>query len=115
MLTRADWERGGVKAGEGQPGCVQLTSAFSSHAVSLLNFLKRLCLPQFLSVLCVSHSFPPGSISSFSPHSPWLLLRLLFNLFASPALLSPLMHLSPAPHSMRSPAALSLQAVCPAT
>ena len=109
----ANWEWGGAKPGEGQPGHAQLTSAsLSSCAVSLLNFLKQLCLLQFLPALCVSRSFLPGSVSFFAPQSLQPLVRLLFNLLASPALLSPLTQLSPALHSTRSPTAFSLQAVC---
>lgn len=79
-------ERGGAKPGKTQPGHAWLTSAFlSPDAASLLNFLKWLCLPQFLSVLCMSHSFLPGSVSSCAPRFAWLLIPLLFNPFSSPA------------------------------
>lgn len=78
-----------------QPGHAWLTSAsLSPRAASLLNFLKWFCLPQFLSVLCMSRSFLPGSVSSFAPQSPWLLIHLLFNPFSPRALPCPFAVLS---------------------
>lgn len=109
---RADFHAGcqlGVACCFLQPGCgCFLPMVYSVFLlpplkvkVFLLILLKWPSLPQFLSVLCMSHSLLPA-ISSCAPQSPWLLIFLLFNPFSSPALPCPFAVLCSAPDTFPS-------------
>lgn len=102
-----------------QPGCgcflpivyLVFLLLHSRLKVFLLNFLKWLPIPHFVSVLCVSHSslpalFPPVLLNPLCCSSFCFLIP-------SPPLLSLVLLLCSALHLTHSPAAFALRAACP--